>query len=319
MISEALRLPDAEWTANWEFLAQLLLAVVNRRGNEDDPANGRLTATFLLEKLVEKRALLPGDMDVTYTALYLYQALYMRLFLSKQWEKALALSNRHLVELERVDVGHVPEQKSMVWYQMAVCEDMIGHSMEAQEYLKNAFSVFKPEALPPHRFKEHLLNMIELCHRHDMFEKPQTVGDVKSAPFLSAAKHLYETLSSQITNLRTDHPWERIIDNLEKTMEEQLGEARENMTLDRNADRAIMETHRDRLLRLRHWMQNIVSNPNYTPKQRIAALKQLMMENDLSPTEVERLDKFIRKLRAVAELPEDYVPKLPSERPQRFR
>lgn len=327
MIAEALRLPDSEWIENWDFLLQTLLATVSRRAEMDDPANGRLTATAILEQLVEKRAVLPPEKDVTYTALYLYQSLYLRYFVRHDWDKAIALSKLHLNELKNLDIGHVPEQESMVWYQMATCENLRGHTKEAQQDLQMAFSFLVPETLPPHRFKQHLLNLIELCHRHDMFEQPvrrqiedDSTPPVEALSFLSAAKHFYDTLGKQFPNLQSDTPWERIIDGLETTMEAQMTDAKEDVTLERNVDVTIGRSQMDRLLRIQYWMDNIVSNPKYTPKQRIYALKKLMRDSkDLSPTEIERLNRFLRTLRAVAELPQEYTPKDPSERPQRFK
>lgn len=314
LVAAILRLPDEFWPANWDFLAQSMLRVAFKRVDDDDPRIGLLTTTYILEQLLEKRKLLPNTQRASSVTIIACTELYKRLFADKEYDKAISVSKIHLKELSNVQGKQVAEQMSLVYFQLAACSNMQGKVDDAQKYLTGAFSCFQLDKLPPRRFMAHLKNLIALCHYHQLFDRPP---EGKSFEFFQFARMFYEKLDVLLPGLKVDHPWKVMIANIEAEMEEQATETQENIELEQDMEQRLQTQRVERMQAASDWMQYVGANPDFTARQKIAALRCMILQFDLSPEETKRLNTIIRHMRAVEKIPADFVPspkKTPNKR-----
>lgn len=304
LVAAVLRLPDNEWPQNWDFLSQSLLRVAFKRAVIDDPKNGSLTSTYILEQLLEKRKLLPPEQSISSTILVICNELYPRYYFTRDFNKGMNVSKILYHELEKLETGNIPEQKSLALFQMAACCNMKGDAKLAEEYLRAAFSFLKFEKLPPHRFKEHLLRLIALSYHHQLIEVPPT----DAFKFLVFARKFYKELDSKMKNFSSDNPWNRIIDDIEAQGKAQFDESKELAQVEHSVESATQEEQMAKLLAINEWINDIAKNPKYSTREKVAALRTLILQFNLSEKEQNNLKIFIRKFRASAAIPDNFEP-----------
>lgn len=304
LVAAILRLPDKEWPANWDFLAQSMLRVAFHRGNGYDPKNGKLTTEYILEQLLEKRKLLPETVDSASIAVVACTELYRRYYVSRQYKKAIELSKTHFEALNSLESGQIVEQQSLVIFQMAACYNMLRDRKLAEDHLRAAFSFLQLEKLPPHRFKAHLIRLISLCHHHQLIDGTPS----GSYPFLIFARAFYDELNTKLAGLVVDNPWNRIIDDIEVQLKQNLADTKDMIETQRSMAMDIENEGIRKAQAVAEWTEEIAPNPNYTINDKIAALRTLVLQFELTEKEHSNLKKLIRMVRAANALPEDFVP-----------
>lgn len=304
LMTTILRLPNKEWPENWDFLAQCMLRVAFRRGAADDPQNGTLTTQYILEQVLEKRKLLPPTVDATAITIIACTELYRRYYVKKEFKKAIELSKLHFHALEKLLSNNITEQQSLVVFQLAVCNNMLGEKKLAEEHLRAAFSFLQLRKLPPQRFKQHLLRLIALCYNHQLIDTPPK----DSFPFLSYARSFYEELNKKLSGLEADHPWNRIIDDLESELKKNLIETQDMIETQRELAEQVEKESMTKAMAVAEWTDTIAPNPNYTINEKVAALRTLLLQFELSDKEAKALKELIRKFRAANALDDDFVP-----------
>lgn len=307
-------LSNREWIDNWDFLMQTLLHYADKRaGNPNSDAHGGLSAAVILEKILEKRKLLPEKFDATIPCIVAVQRLEQIYTVDKRWEDVIRVGKLHLEEVQRLETGRVPEQASNVCMSMAVGANMLGRGKEAEQYLDQAWSYLALENLPPHRFKAQLYALIERAHHSQLLDRPPE----GSLNLLQYAYTRFLKLADDIPHLEHDHPWERIIEGIQTSLEEQLKLTETRVRQKAKQKRDFSRKQAQTMKSIEHYFSDYVNNPDATPEQRIHALEELSQIPSLSATERQKIQRMLRRIRALQALGDDYSPIPMDQRPKR--
>lgn len=334
LVSFLMWLPDSDWIENWDYCMQTLMRISLSRMDEDDPIYGPFTSMVIEELILSKRKLLPPDMDVSTAMIIMYNQLARQYTEARKWQSLIALSKIHLDELRHVAVGQVPEQKSLVLLQMAGAFNLSHDPEMAKETLDRCLNVFQLEHLPPHRFKAHLINIVELCYNHDRIEIPRFLGmhfnsatgqwdlsvrsdgsqspsslstsTIKCISFLEHVEEWYATLQAQLPSVLYDFPWSHLMRSVETQVEKTLDETRKQMSEAEIEEKKLRDHQMIVAQRSAFYFNKVLTDPKYTPKERIIILQKLMEDSVLSQEQVDQMRAFIRKLRVAEALQDDY-------------
>ena len=288
-----------------------MLQIAMRRGGEDDPDNGRFTGTFIMEKLLEKRRLLPPDQESHAVGIIACTELYRSYLMRGEIDKALEISKAHLAELMTTPVSNAAENKSLVFFQIAVCNNFKGDSKQAEYYLKGAFNALKLDTLPPHRFKKHLMSLITLCHHHQLIENKSP----NAFPFLNFAYNFYKNLDKALPNLQISLPWNSIIEQIELETKEHISDAQVAVEAQGGMKENVASDQNRKAMAINDWIEMVGTNPNYSIKYKAAALRAIVLQFDLSDKEIRQLNAFVRKIQAAEALVQNFDAE-PTERSQ---
>lgn len=343
LLSFMIWLPDSDWISNWEYLMQTMMRIALSRENDRNPAFGNFTSRFIQEQIVTKRKLLPADQNVAVGMNTVYVNLTKLYLFDEAWAEMVTLIRQHIDELKNLEIGQVPEQISTAYFRMATAYNFMHDLENAKATLDRCFGVFHLQKLPPHRFKAHLLNIIELCYHHDRSEQPHFLGihfdrdsgkwvsiekntdqDQQAKPnhksnstanikptlsFLSYAQLWYESLQQELPTIHLDHPWSSILEGLDARIMQQLEETKKQLESEGEIGNMMAENERIAHEKIRYYLNEILANPLYTPKQRISALKKILEDHAITEEEEKGVRDLIRKIRVAVAIPQDYVPK----------
>lgn len=334
LISFLMWLPDSDWIENWDYCMQTLMRISLSRMDEDDPIYGPFTSIVIEELILSKRKLLPSSMNVSTGMIIVYNQLARQYTETRQWQKLIALSELHIQELSHVEIGRVPEQKSLVYLQMAGAYNLAHDPEMATQTLDRCLNVFQLEYLPPHRFKAHLINIVELCYNHDRIEIPRFLGmhfnaatgewdlsarpgvsqpsaslppsTIKCISFLEHVEEWYASLQTQLPSVLYDFPWSHLMKAVETQVEKTLEETRKQMSEREIEEKKVLEHQLIAAQRSEFYFKKILTDPKYTPKERIRIMEKLMNDSAINQDQVDQMRAFIRKLRVAEALQGEY-------------
>jgi hypothetical protein len=305
LLANVFLLPDDDFAANWGFLSQLVLSHALHRAAQEYEYYGHFKSDYILERLLQRRKRLPPDVDATIITIVVCQELFKSYFIKGKYINGLRVLEQQLEEIGRLEVGSVPEQASFVCIQMASCHNMLRHKEEALKWLAKSFSYLTFQNLPPHRFKAHLLVLLEHCLMHDRLENPHS----DSLSFVPAAHSFYKLLAQEIEQLEVDNPWDRIMEQMEDQLKSRIAEAHKKQREAEVQATSEQQKRLDSAIKFNAFLRDVGNNPNLTYKQKLVALRKMFETEELSAEETKEMNKVMRTLFALDALGDDYVPK----------